>query len=331
MLNFALAAVATAFSTFTPRSDAPPAVQQSPAEVRVGMYLIDMDDIDLAAGTVRIDAYVWLTWPAEKFRKPGEGATDAQSLPPAPCDVIELPDGQEIDKTIISSRPGYACLRIAGTVRQVFSLRSFPFDNHVLKIAFEDADSDTRLVRMFPDERGSAIGTFETAGWEVGQLSSDLRVRNLDSTFGDPSSRHLGSTTYQAAVFSIPIKQSSLSYALKTLCALIISSLLALAALLIRPTDCDPRFGLPVGALFACVASLWVIGESLPPRTPATAADMMHIVSFMLILVVVLVSIVSLRRLEGGDEEGSKRLDRTALFMSLPIYLASNAFIMAFW
>jgi hypothetical protein len=58
---------------------------------------------------------------------------------------------------------------------------------------------------------------------------------------------------------------------------------------------------------------------------------MMHIVSFMLILVVVLVSIVSLRRLEGGDEEGSKRLDRTALLVSLPIYLVSNAFIMAFW
>lgn len=302
-------------------------------DVSVGIFVVDLRDIDLASETVRIDAYVWLRWNAEQFLKPGEQVdpTEADHLPMAPCDTLELPDSPAVELKLISKRAGYAVMRVSGALDQTYSLRRFPFDAHEIKIAFEDADSDSSIVKLHPDRDNSGIGSFETTGWVHGKLDSAIYEREFDTTFGDPTLPGDSVSTYQGTVFTIPIEQDGISYALKSLCALVISSLLAIAAYLVRPTDCDPRFGLPVGALFATVASLWLVGEALPPRTQVTVADWLHIISLLLILSIVAVSVISLRRFESGDESGSARLDRAALKVSLILYFAlSTAVILWF-
>ena len=82
------------------------------------------------------------------------------------------------------------------------------------------------------------------------------------------------------------------------------------------------RLGFPVGALFAVVASQWVVGEALPPRAPPTIADWLHVTSFGVILVVTLVNVRSLLVLENGDPEKSKSIDRFWFRTIAPTWVA---------
>jgi hypothetical protein len=81
------------------------------------------------------------------------------------------------------------------------------------------------------------------------------------------------------------------------------------------------RLGFPVGALFAVVASQWVVGEALPPRAPPTIADWLHVISFGVILAVMLVNVRSLLVLEAGDPERSKEIDRRWFWIIGPSWL----------
>lgn len=296
-------------------------------DVVVGMYLRDIPEVDLRAGLFAFDAYLWFRWNPEEFLAIGAEAGEGDSLPRAPCDSYEVMGVHELQTTPVSSRPGYAVFRVQGKVRQSFDLGRFPLDDHVLGIRVEDAESELHRVRYVPDVEGSTAGQLTLHGWATTPLRVVSGSEEFATNFGDLELPSGNRSVYSSVTFEIGINHDGLSYFAKLSCTAFIATVLAALALLIRPSDVDPRFGLPVGGLFAAVASEWVVSESLPDRSGLTLADWVHVASFLVIFLVVLVSVISLRAYESGREETSRRIDRVAFWTVLPAYAASCVLI----
>jgi hypothetical protein len=312
-----------------PAQDSSPSqAAEPPRDVVVGMYLRDVPEVDLRAGVFSFDAYLWFRWDPSQFLAMGAEAGDDPDGPPrAPSESYEVMGVHELQTTPVSSRPGYAVFRVQGKVRQSFDLGRFPLDDHVLGIRVEDAENEIHRVRYVPDVEGSTAGHLTLHGWATMPLRVEAGTEEFATNFGDLELPTGSTSVYSAVTFKIGVNHDGLAYFAKLTCTAFIAAVLAMLALLIRPSDVDPRFGLPVGGLFAAVASEWAVSESLPDRSGLTMADWIHVASFLAIFVVVLVSVISLRQFEAGREEASRRLDRLAFWLLLPSYAVSCVLI----
>jgi hypothetical protein len=103
----------------------------------------------------------------------------------------------------------------------------------------------------------------------------------------------------------------------------------ALLALNIKPFDLDPRFGLGVGAVFAAMASAYVISSALPDGNQVTLADRVVMWAVGFIVASIIESIVSLRLHQCGKEAASRRLDVWMFLLMSAAYAGINAWLLA--
>ncbi len=288
--------------------------------VEVGIYLVDVSHLDFAQGTCSVDAYVWLNWDPTQFQAPGENSQTPGALPRAPSETIGVVGEFESELKPVEIRPGYAEYRLVGSIRQDFHLRRFPLDHHTLSIAFEDEFNDDRLLVYVPDATNSTAGAVALPGWIVDAPSMSSYTRMFRSNFGDRALPPGTVTHYAGVALDVPIRQTRLAYFVKLTCGLFIATMMALVSLRVAHYGVD-RLGFPVGAIFAVVASQWVISEALPARAPPTIADWLHVISYGVILAVTIVNVVSLRVLEAGDPVRSKRIDDVSFKIITPSWI----------
>ncbi len=84
---------------------------------------------------------------------------------------------------------------------------------------------------------------------------------------------------------------------------LVVATALAFGMFFVKPTD-DPRFNLGVGAIFAVVASEYIVAACLPATHVVTLANALHILALVTIFAAIAESIVALR-LERADKLGT--------------------------
>lgn len=83
----------------------------------------------------------------------------------------------------------------------------------------------------------------------------------------------------------------------------------------------DPRFGLGVGAIFAAVASEYIVIGSLPDSNVLTLADKLHMVAFGFIFLSLAESTYSLKLFNTGREALSRTLDHWSLGVMASAYV----------
>ena len=291
------------------------------AIVSFGIYLNDISHINFVEGTFNINAYVWMNWDPTRFLPPGSIPEDERKgLPRAPCDSFGFVNAFELAIEPVIKEPGYAQFWVRGSIRQEFNLDRFPLDRHVLQISIEDRERADHILRFEPDVRNSGTNDFRITGWKHERPISSTYTRMYDTNFGDRSLPTGNESFFSGITFEIPIRQVRLAYFVKLTAGLFISTLLALISLVVAHYGVD-RLGFPVGALFAVVASQWVVGDAMPPRAPPTIADWLHVISFGVILAVMLVNVRSLLVLEAGDPHRSKAIDRRWFWIIGPSWL----------
>ncbi len=298
----------------------------SPRIVEVGLYLSDVPEVNLREGVFAFDLYLWLRWEPSQFLATGaETPSSAGGLPRAPADTYEIMGVHELTTTPITSDPGYSVFRIQGKVRETFELGSFPFDSHRLHLKIEDSESEIHEILLKPDIAQSKSRVTSIPGWQVGVLTIDTGVDEFNTNFGDPTIPSGSTAQYSYIEFSLPIENQGWAYCVKLGVPVVIAVLLAMYAFYIPPTDVDPRFGLPVGGLFAAVGSQWIVSAGLPDRTGLTLADWVHVISFIVILMVVAVSVRSLRLAKEGRDAEAEKLDSKCRKLFPTMYLLACA------
>lgn len=307
-IAFALAAlVAAAFSA--PLSSA----QAAPARVTIGIYLNDIQAIDLRANSYVLDAYIWFRW------------TDPELDPSATFEFMNTFDPESHVRTFLYDEPQpqpdgtlYQVIRHQGAFSQKFPIHRFPFDHQQLVLVVEDSVSGASDLEYVPDTTPATLNPrIALPGFRIGETRLELGQYDYPTNFGDLA--ETGSMAYSRAVLVVPISRPVSSGLLKTFVPIWLIMLAALLALFLDPEHVEARIGLAVTSLLALVAMQFTQQGSLPEVSYLTLTDQVYLASFAYIILVIAIVVRATRSDQRGLVRGTEAQARR-IASSGPVY-----------
>lgn len=294
---------------------ASPSTVPFPQYVTVGVFVNQINSLNLHDNCFSADFNVWFRWRGDHID---------------PLSTFELSNGKiDVREKDYRSKVGdenYASCRVLATISEFWDLAAFPLDNHVLELAIEDQVEDHKVV-FVPDKENTALNpAVQVPGWSVGKPRAKV-IKNVYCTnYGDTSLPTGHKSSYSRFVFSIPVTRPGYGYSLKLFLGLMVATALAFAMFFAKPSD-DPRFNLGVGAIFAAVASEYIVAGCLPATHVLTLADAMHMLVLVVIFAAIAESIVALRWERAGKLEAALRLDLWSYRALLAAFAGSCAML----
>jgi len=286
-------------------------------EVTVGVYLNQIHTINIKDNEYTATFWLWFRWkgelnPLESFEIVG-GRIESK----------DAETREELDGGV-----HYAAIRVLATVTHFFEVKDFPLDSHTLTIQIEDADHEDHEVKYVADAVNSqADPGVKAPGFVIGKPTATVVTHTYTTNYGDTSLATGAASNYSSFEFKLPLLRKGLGYYIKLFWGGWLAVMVALLAMFIKPTDLDPRFGLGVGALFAAMASAYVVTQSLPDTQVMTLADKINALGISYIFLSVIESTVSLRLFTAGKEDASKKLDKIGFWALLISFAVVNVVV----
>lgn len=297
---------------------APSGATAEPLKVDSGIYLNRVSDFDLKGNSWRADFYIWFRW----------NGLDGWD----PIETFEVMNGEIQSKTgIVRKMIGeqhYAGARIVAQMQKQWDVTRFPLDRHTMTIEIEDSEfAAHQMVYVADVENSTASDRARVPGYEMGLARVSVVEQLTRTNYGDISLPTNAESVYSRMIYAVDIQRPDAVYFLKLFATVFVSSLVGFLAFMVKPTDLDPRFGLGVGAVFAVIASTFVISEMLPDTDRLTLADTIHVVSISIIFVSIVVSAISLKYSYAGAEATADRIDKVSLYAFPAAYVAIIAWL----
>lgn len=286
--------------------------ETGPADtVKIGGYLFSVYDLDFPGNKINADLYLWYN--AKK---------DSLNL----LENLEVINSTELNKSYeMNEKRGeqtYSSVRLNAKIKQEWNVSEFPFDKQNIEIQIEDFDKDNTKLVFVADTLASKIDKqVHIEGWLIRNFGIKIDNHTYETNYGDPDIPLTDYSEYSRATIYFTIEREGNGLFFKLFVGLFISVLISLLTFFINPLDLDPRFGLSVGAIFAAIASQYVITSTLPQNAGLTLVDILHDISFIYIFVCILVSTISLHFVKTGKEVQSQKLDRISFFVFAITYI----------
>jgi hypothetical protein len=268
--------------------------------VHVGVFVKQIHGISLKDSLATVDFHVWFRWTDDGLK---------------PLETFDLVNGRIESKqnTYEAKIKGehYASCRVIATLHKLWDTSRYPLDSHVFTIEIEDNSFEADKLVYLPDLENSGLSTnAEVAGWTL-KPGKVVVTTNTDHTnYGDLSLPSGHESSWSRFVFSIEVNRPGMGIFIKLFTGLFIATAIALQALRIPADHLDARLGLSVGAMFAAVASQYLVAAGLPESNRMTMAEEFHILSFALIFVALAESILVYKLATQGRESLAARVDR---------------------
>jgi hypothetical protein len=299
---------------------APAPVSTGAEAVTVGVYVNQIHELSLKENFFVVDAYVWFRWSNDEYK---------------PYETFSLIDGRieskrEVVRKTLPDGTLYAYVRVVAKITSFWDISAFPLDNHGLTIVVEEEDSEDHVLFYRADRQNSgADPNIRLPGWQLDQATVVAGTGIYKSNFGDASLPTGNESRYSNVEFSLSFNRRGWTYFFKLFFGLWVAAAIAFLSFFIKPTNVDPRFGLGVGALFAAIASEYVVTSSLPDTNVITLADSLHLAAFAAIFLAVAQSTWSLHMCEHGHEARAKLFDRACAALFPMVYIAINAWLVS--
>jgi hypothetical protein len=282
-----------------------------PDTVKAGIYILSVFDLNFPGNQLNADFYFWYNYKNDSLK---------------PAETFDLIDAKNFTKSgEVLEKHGdinYQTFRCNSVIKEDWDVMDFPFDSHIIEIEIEDVEKENNKLVFMPDIIGSKIDkNISIPGWEISNFKIRESEHSYETNYGDPSSKEKEHSTFSRLTASFTIKRQGSGLFFKLFIGLFISVLISLLTFFISPTDLDPRFGLPVGAIFAAIASQYVINSSLPQNAAITLVDKLYGISFIYIYFCVLLSTVSLYHYRRGREHISALIDKYSFYLIAASYV----------
>jgi hypothetical protein len=297
-----------------------PAVRSGPAEVKIGLYINDIQSIDLHNYSFVADVYIWFR-ESDPDLIPGKSFEWMNMF--APDDHVQTDIYPE--PVLQSDGSEYQVFRHQGPFAAKFSVKTYPFDDHNLTIEIEDQEFDaTRLV--YSVDQVSLNPDIELPGFIIGTPTMEIRNRPYPTTFGEVDVTQ--PQAYSRAVVSIPISRPVVSGVTKSLLPVFIVVLVAAAALLLKPEHIEARVGLSITALLTLVALQFSAQAGLPDVGYLLMLDQIYLASYGFVLLVVLLLVLTTGEAEKEKQFALARGGPGTAFLSVLLYAAVIALVL---
>ena len=278
------------------------ALKAEPAKVVVGTYVNQITGVNLRENQVNVDFYVWFRWDDDTIN---------------PLESFELMNGRIESRTPTPIRKlkdtNYGQARVQAVLNQPWDVSRFPLDNQTIQLEIEDSDwTADRIVYVADTENSMVDPDVDVSGYDLTDSKVNVVEHRYRTNYGDITLPKNPESVYSRYTHSVALERPDSIYYIKTFSTIFISSVVAFLAFMVKPVDLDPRFGLGIGALFAVVASYFVIAADLPHSSGFTLSDRVNLASMGMIFLSLMQSAVSLMLYE-RDAAKSLLLDRCSL------------------
>jgi len=284
-----------------------------PDTVKAGSYVISVHDINFHEKEYTIRFWLWFLYSNPDF----DFATQ-----------LDIPNAKVIDPPEIIydslNDKAWVIMKMKCTMKQNWDVRDFPFDEQHLKVQIENTLFDKNSLVFKPDVSGSNFDHKEAIdGWSIKNFKITQGDNDYETGFGDHESDY---QLFSALKIEMNIEREAWGLFAKIFIGMYIAFLIAIISFTPKPSELEPRFGLPVGGLFAAVGNKYIIDSLLPESSDFTLVDTLHALTYLAIFGCLLVSAIALKYNDDGKVETSLKINSIGAKIVIGVYIIANLF-----
>ncbi|MBV5303821.1 MAG: hypothetical protein JZU70_06440 [Chlorobium sp.] len=249
--------------------------------VTLGMYGINIYNMDVRTNTYHMTAYLWLRW---------KGDFD----PVGSLEFINVVDSWGLTKTILLSKPKllsngekYQEIRIDGAFFQPFNLNSYPLDKQELALYIENSTDSYDQISYVPDKNSSGFDRgLLVPGWKVIGLSASSYIHDYGTDFGDVGTAN--ASKYSVVKFSFEIERYTNFFIWKLFVPMLIILMTNWLSLILKPTFIEVRTAMPTTALLTIVFLQQSALDAIPGCPSLVLMDKIYLLAYFCVVMTLL-------------------------------------------
>jgi hypothetical protein len=234
-----------------------------PAEVKVGMLIMDISQYDIKEGTFEATFYLSLT-----------------SKTPMPKKLnLVFPTGKVENMDPLADRPTFKLYRVNGTFKSPPDLRKYPFDSQELSIEVEENSKGVDQLKLYADEDHTRFdANFQIAGWDLKYLEARSLSRDLPARFENDD------LYYGRFICRIGIARFGTSAIFSVYVPAFVIVIIGLLAMWVTPDEMEVRSNGGAPMLAGAVLFHFSLIQSIPATAYLTRADKLMIGVYLSLL-----------------------------------------------
>ncbi|MEA2336149.1 MAG: hypothetical protein QOE82_156 [Thermoanaerobaculia bacterium] len=294
---------------------------KAPERVLIGVWVTQIYDLDPSGGSFTATFWVWTRHSPSGIH---------------PLDTLHITSAKKVESeptlTLVRGGEEWDQKFFRAVIRHSWDLREYPFDEHNLRINFEESLYDGTSVVYVPDKSQSGVDR-EALGsrWAIDAFHFETSLEKAATTYGDPTITEARSYWASGTVTVFAERQTSGIF-VKLLIGAYVAVLLAFLSYRIKtdqPTLFSARLGLLVGSLFATVVNLRSTEAVLGRTDDFTLVDKIHISIALYILVAAIFALISRRLCDREQTAKSLKIDFIALLVTGALFISINVIMIS--
>lgn len=325
-LSSASATVPEGHCTLPPHVRSPrPGDDGAPTPVRLGLFLLDVVEIDDRRQSFLADFNLNLRWTdARLARIAAPGSTCLATLDEVWNPHLRILNERGLqrkfeDRVAVDAegRVSYD-QRYFGEIGNRSDLSDFPLDRRSLTFQFATVDHMEKDIALSINaERTGRAKDFTVANWDVGQQRFESRAVPL-----------LRNTVFAGAVVSYDAARRSGYYVWNAIVPLVLIVFMSWTVFWVNPAHLGPQLGLAATSMLSLIAYRFSLGSVLPPVSYFTRMDAFLTSASVLVFLALVEAVATSSIADRGHSSIAAQIDKTARW-SFPV-LFSLASIWSF-
>jgi hypothetical protein len=289
-----------------------PIASGPPTDVTIGIYLLDIDEIDDVNQLFSVDMFVNITWQDPRLALLGNLRTGQYRR--IPLGEIWTPRLLIInDRSLSEQLPRIAEVddlgnvstqqRVSGDLSADLLLEDFPFDSQRLPIRIVSYRYSPEELRFsFNTEISGDDGSFTAEGWRFRIIGPEFDTLRLPAK----------ETVWPRLTYIIEAERNSRYYLLTMFLPVALIVFMSWLVFWLPPDVIPSRVGISTASIFSLIAFTLSIRLSLPRVSYMTRADFFLIGCTLLVILVLGVVVIGTRWAETNRLEDAFRLNAAA-------------------
>ncbi len=266
-------------------------------DVEVGIWLVNVEKVDLAASSFKLDFYLWFHFNPSEINL-------------SEIKEFEFINGSPTKYEITADEEGYLEYRVRGDFIKTFDFTQYPFENQELSVHLEHKRLDSTQLLYISDASSTIDPEATVTGWNIANFETSVDEHSY------------GTEAYSRFVSQVVLQRPALSAFIKSVLPISVITTIALLAFFISPNNFAQRIGLGVTTLLSATAFHLSLVNGIPPTGYLTFADRMMIGIYAIFLYNLSVSVYIMRLVDKKRIEDAVRFNRKALKL-LPMLIVS--------
>ena len=315
-------------SAETPALIERPTSGNNPTEVSVGIWIVDISNIDSAQQSFTAEIALVLRWKDPRFAHTGSGVVrypleqvwhPRVGIANETASVIrKLPEWVEVepDGTLIYRQ------RYAGAFTQPLRLQSFPFDRQTFRIQLVAVRYRPNEVKFVPDQAWIREGLRQASGIAPSITLPEWTVEKWDA-------RTLPYTLapgleFSGYAFEFTAARNVGHYVLKVILPLVLIVIMSWVVFWTEPTNSNTQFSVAVTSMLTLIAYRFAVDTQVPRLPYITRLDALFLTSTLLVFFS-LIEVLATTILDNNQQtERAKKLDRYCRVIFPAVFLLAS-------